>query len=134
MGVETLDHVNIVTDDLAATVAFYRDLLGLDPRDPPAPLEPELIQWLHDAGGRPIFHLVDRVRNARKGGYANKVGGQTGSVDHVALNCTGLEAMRARLDAAGIDYRMSGISGIGLVQLFVRDPNNVLLELNFRGF
>lgn len=133
MGVETLDHVNIVTDDLAATVAFYRDLLGLDPRDPPAPLEPELIQWMYDAGGRPILHLVDRVRNDRKGGYTNKVGGQTGSVDHVALNCTGLEAMRARLDAAGIDYRMSGISGIGLVQLFVRDPNNVLLELNFRG-
>ncbi|WP_066557260.1 VOC family protein [Croceicoccus bisphenolivorans] len=132
MRVETLDHVNIVTGDLAGTVSFYRDVLGLEQRDPPEPLQPDLVQWLCDAGGRPIFHLVDRARMDRKGPYANKLGGQTGSVDHVALNCTGLEEMRARLDARGLDYRVGGVSGISLVQVFVRDPNNVLLELNFR--
>lgn len=133
MPVDALDHVNIVAADLGATVAFYRDMLGLEERDTPSPLDPAQIRWLHDAGGRAIVHAASAARMAGRPGYPARVGRDTGSVDHVAFACSGLEDMRARLDAAAIAYRMSGVAGIGLVQLFVRDPDNVLLELNFRG-
>lgn len=133
MQVDSLDHVNLVARDLSATVAFYRDMLGLAERDPPPPLDPAQIRWLHDAAGRAIVHLASMARMAGRTGYPARVGRDTGSVDHVAFACTGLEEMRARFDAAGIAYRMSGVAGIGVVQLFVCDPDNVQLELNFRG-
>ena len=44
MPVRTLDHVNIVTRDLPGTVEFYRTVMGFTVIDPPAPLEPDLIQ------------------------------------------------------------------------------------------
>ncbi|RVQ66964.1 glyoxalase [Croceicoccus ponticola] len=133
MSVRTLDHVNIVTTDLSGAVAFYRDILGLIPSDPPEPLKPEDIRWLNDAEGRPIVHMVRREFMERREYFVDNVGNPTGSIDHVAFDCDGLDDMKARLDAAGLDYRVSGVSGIRLTQLFVRDPNNVLLELNFRG-
>lgn len=132
MRVDALDHVNLVAADLGATVAFYREMLGLEERDPPSPLDPVLIRWLYDAGGRAIVHAVSTDRMAGRDGFPDRIGRETGSVDHVAFACTGLDDMRARLDAAGISYRMSGVAGIGLVQVFVRDPDNVQLELNFR--
>lgn len=132
MRVDALDHVNIVAADLDASVAFYRDMLGLEPRDPPSPLDPAQIRWLHDAAGRPVLHLVSAARMAGREGDPGRTGRATGSVDHVALACTGLESLRARLDAAGHGYRMTGVAGMGLVRLFLRDRDNVLLELNFR--
>ena len=133
MPVRTLDHVNIVTRDLPGTVDFYRQVMGFTVIDPPAPLEPDLIQWLCDMDGRPILHIVDRRRMVGREGFADRIGEPTGAIDHVALECEGLDEMKARLDAAGLDYRVSGVAGISLTQLFVRDPNGVLLELNFRG-
>lgn len=132
MRVDALDHVNLVAADLGATVAFYREMLGLEERDPPSPLDPSQIRWLHDAGGRAIVHVASAARMAGRPGYPARIGRDTGSVDHVALACSGLEAMRARFDAAAVPYRMSGVAGIGLVQLFACDPDNVQLELNFR--
>ncbi len=41
--------------------------------------------------------------------------------------------MLARLDRLGLAYRCTGVASVGLRQVFVRDPNGVLLELNFRG-
>lgn len=57
MKVNALDHVNIITDDLQGTARFFVDVFGLDVRDAPAPLLPELAQWLYDDSGRAIFHI-----------------------------------------------------------------------------
>ena len=37
----------------------------------------------------------------------------------------------ARLDAAGVDYRMFDVPGRAMKQIFVRDPDGVTIELNF---
>jgi hypothetical protein len=58
---------------------------------------------------------------------------ETGRLHHVALKCTGFEDLRARVQAAGHDLAESTIASIGLRQLFVAEPNGVLLELNFWG-
>lgn len=132
MHVEALDHVNIITDDLDGTAAFYADLLGLERRDAPPPLTPETATWMYDAEGRAIFHInsLDCIR-----AYDREVtpGDLTGALHHVALRLTGYEEMKARLDARGSDYQENLVDAIGLRQIFTADPNNVLLELNFFG-
>jgi catechol 2,3-dioxygenase-like lactoylglutathione lyase family enzyme len=127
--VEALDHVNIITADVEASVRFYARLLGLEPRDGPPPLTHANARWMHDKGGRPILHInsLDCPR-----AFDREVNpGPTGAMHHVALRCSGYQEVQARLDAAGLDYRVNEVPAVGLRQIFVLDPNAVLLELNF---
>jgi catechol 2,3-dioxygenase-like lactoylglutathione lyase family enzyme len=131
MKVNALDHVNIITADLDGTARFYQELFGLERRDGPPPLTPATAQWLYDDAGRAIFHInsLDCVRT-----YDREVApGPTGSIHHVALNCSGYEEMITRLDARGMDRQVNTVAAIGLRQIFAMDPNGVLLELNFFG-
>ena len=131
MRVNALDHINIITADLDGSAKFYADIFGLDRRDGPLPLTPQTTQWMYDEAGRAIVHLnipdvprpFDRVVTP----------GPTGSIHHVALNCSGRAEMVERLDARGLPYQPNDVVSIGLRQLFVMDPNGVLLELNFFG-
>jgi catechol 2,3-dioxygenase-like lactoylglutathione lyase family enzyme len=130
MIVQRLDHVNIITDRLAETARFYAELLDLEERDGPPPLPPHQVRWMYDHAGNAILHLnsVDCPR-----AYERDVvpGAETGAIHHVALRCGDFDAVKARLDARGADYRINDLSSIGLRQIFTADPNNVLLELNF---
>ena len=131
MKVNALDHVNIITSDLDATAQFYAELLDLDRRDGPPPLTPDNAQWMYDDAGRAIMHInsLDCPRT-----YQREVTpGPTGSIHHVALNCSGYDEMMARLGARGLDHQVNLVASIGLRQIFTMDPNGVLLELNFFG-
>lgn len=125
----SLDHINIQTVKLAETVAFYRDVLGLRAGDPPPPLDPADVQWMFTEEGRAIFHL-SRPGTLNAIGDVN-VGADTGAVHHVALACNGHDAMVAKLDRLGLAHRENHVVAIDLKQIFVRDPNGVLLELNY---
>jgi catechol 2,3-dioxygenase-like lactoylglutathione lyase family enzyme len=132
MTVQALDHVNIITDRLDATAEFYVQLLDLERRDAPPPLTPQQATWIYDREDRAIIHInsVDCPRT-----YDREVtpGETTGALHHVALRCENYDAMIARLDARGADYKTNLVAAIGLRQIFTVDPNNVLLELNFFG-
>jgi catechol 2,3-dioxygenase-like lactoylglutathione lyase family enzyme len=132
MRVDALDHVNIITDDLPGTARFYADVFDLDIRDGPPPFTPDQVQWAYDDQGRPILHL-----NAAGAFQAFKrdarPGPATGAVHHVALRCVGHGEMEERLKARGLTYSLNAVTGAGLRQIFVVDPNGVLLELNFFG-
>ncbi len=56
-----------------------------------------------------------------------------GSLDHVAFRGHDAGAAIARLRAHGIAFRENLIRDIGLHQVFVRDPNGIVVEMNFRG-
>ena len=128
MTVKGLDHINIQTRSLATTVRFFVDVLGLRAGDPPPGLDPARIQWMFDASGRPLFHLS---MPGATGTAESEIGRDTGAVHHVALDCQGYEALTTRLDGLGVSYRRLDVVS-GLRQLFLREPNGVLLELNFR--
>ena len=132
MQVNWLDHVNIITDRLDETAEFYRTLLGLERRDAPPPLTPQNAQWLYDTGGKAIMH-INSVDCPRMFDRAVQPGALTGAVHHVALNCSGYAEMIRRIEARELAYQVNLIDAIGLKQIFVADPNNVLLELNFFG-
>ncbi|HVZ30656.1 MAG TPA: VOC family protein [Asticcacaulis sp.] len=131
MHVKNLNHINIQTHDMAKTITFYAELLGLEARDAP-PTSPEDRQWLHSPDGQAVIHL-------NRFGTDNTVprlvipGDPTGAIHHVAFECEGFDEALAFIKSRGMDYGYNEIPRIPLRQLFVADPNNVFLELNFRG-
>lgn len=132
MQVNWLDHVNVITDRLDETAAFYQTLLNLERRDAPPPLTPQNAQWMYDAGGKAIIH-INSVDCPRAFDREVQPGALTGAVHHVALNCSGYEELMTRVEALGTPFQRNTVDAIGLRQIFVSDPNNVLLELNFFG-
>jgi len=117
--IESLDHINIETTDLGKSIRFYSELLGLKIGSRPA-FDVDGA-WLY-ARGEPIIHLV--VRNEVSDG-------PTGAINHVALRARGREEYQRRLDAMGIEYRVVVVPDLNVIQLFIVDPNQVRLELNF---
>lgn len=131
MRVNRLDHINVQTVKLAETVRFYSDVLDLRAGDPPPPLNPAQVQWMFDGDERAIFHL-STPGSLKAVGYINK-GDDTGAVHHVALDCSGHDAMVDRLGQMGLEHKLNHVVAIDLRQIFVRDPNGILLELNYRA-
>jgi catechol 2,3-dioxygenase-like lactoylglutathione lyase family enzyme len=129
MPVESLDHVNIATADLDRSEAFYRELLDLESRAAPPPMTHANARWMCDRAGRAILHLnsLDYHRHFDR----DMSPGPTGALHHVALRCTGHGETLARIERMGLDYRLNEVAAIGLRQIFVHDPDGVLLELNF---
>jgi catechol 2,3-dioxygenase-like lactoylglutathione lyase family enzyme len=132
MQVNALDHVNIVTFDLEGTVAFYEGLLGLKRAESPGAAFGFKGAWMVDALGNAIVHLGLKEPD-RDYGPEHQPGTVTGAVHHVALRCEDFDGAITRLQAMGIAYRASDVATFGLRQIFVTDPNNVNLELNFPG-
>ena len=131
MQVNALDHINIITDKLDETAAFYATLLGLERRDAPPPLTPLNAQWMY-AGAKPIIH-INATDCPRTFDRPVEPGALTGAIHHVALACSGYDEVKARIEAAGGAFKTNTVAAIGLRQIFTPDPNNVLLELNFFG-
>jgi catechol 2,3-dioxygenase-like lactoylglutathione lyase family enzyme len=127
-----LEHLLVLTDDLARSRDFYRDALGLRDGERP-PLEfPG--HWLY-AGDAPCVHLAERgaylahARTLGLGTSSPRVEG-SGVVDHIAFRAQDYEATLGRLTAAGVRPVENTVPGAGIRQLFVTDPNGVTLEIN----
>ena len=133
MPVNGLDHVNIVASDLDATVAFYVALLGFKRQDISV-LEKMGLRgaWLCDETGAPIIHVQGFTEGRHKHNDAGP-DTPTGAIDHVALRCEGFAGMLARLGEMGIEHKVNDRQYGDLRQIFVRDPDNVQLELNYHN-
>jgi catechol 2,3-dioxygenase-like lactoylglutathione lyase family enzyme len=134
MAIKSIDHANIRCADLGATVAFYRDVLGMAATVPPGLTSIEQGAWLLDDSGRAVIHLGPKnVPYPIDDDQPAASRPDTGNLHHVALSCSGFEALRASVVATGLTVRETSIESLGLRQLFVTEPNGVLLELNFWG-
>jgi catechol 2,3-dioxygenase-like lactoylglutathione lyase family enzyme len=116
-----MDHFTILTEDVAATVAFYGDILDLQAGPRPPFNFPGA--WLY-GGGRPILHVV--------GGRPLPEDPQ-GVLDHMAFSAAGLRDTIQRLTARGVRYDLQHLPGSSLWQLFFFDPSGARVELDFRG-
>ena len=142
--IKQLDHCNIRTFKIGETVRFYCDLLGLRDGDFPGPRA--MGAWLYDTTDRPVLHLIaidpanpdealDRIRERLDGlGAALDADNLTGSgaVDHIAFECVDYDDQVVRIQGRGLPFRTSEVPSIALRQIFVNDPNGVVVELNFR--
>jgi catechol 2,3-dioxygenase-like lactoylglutathione lyase family enzyme len=133
LGVQALEHVTIRCAQLQRTRDFYVDLLGLSEGERPA--FPFRGHWLY-LGGIPVVHLVEASDSAGAWGreiVIPQAENGTGSFDHVAFRGDDFAAMRERLQKAGMTFRERVVPGGALSQLFVPDPEGVLVEINFRN-
>lgn len=124
MSVGVLDHFNIRTRDLRGTVRFYEDILGLENGARPNFAFPGA--WLYSEG-RAVVHLVDisPTDEAQKP--------DSGVVHHVAFISRDFAGMKKRLQAKGVEFEARQVPGGELWQIFIRDPNGVMIELNYEA-
>ncbi|GAP37684.1 putative dioxygenase [Piscinibacter sakaiensis] len=127
------------TVDLAASRRFYEEVLGLVAG--PRPDFPFPGHWMYQGDlGNPahaVVHLIGLDAQAPAGlaGYLGARDAGTlrgsGAVDHIAFFADGLAAMRRHLAGLGIACRERSVPGLGLHQLFLDDPDGIVIELNY---
>ena len=122
MSIGVLDHFNIRTRKLADTVRFYEDILGLEKGARPNFAFPGA--WMYSEG-KAVVHLVDISPTEER----QKP--DSGVVHHVAFVSRGFAAMKARLQSNGMTFDSRQVPGGDLWQIFVNDPNGVMIELNY---
>jgi len=122
MSVGVLDHYNVSTRKLGDTVRFYEQILGLVNGPRPAFDFPGA--WLYSEG-HPVLHLNDISPTDRPQAP------NSGVIDHIAFGSRGFEAMKQHLTRAGVPFRVNQVPNSRRWQIFLTDPNNVLIELNF---
>jgi catechol 2,3-dioxygenase-like lactoylglutathione lyase family enzyme len=103
-------------------VRFYEEALGLvnGPRPPfdfPG-------AWLYSEG-HPVLHLND-ISPTDKPQRPD-----SGVIDHIAFGSRGFEAIKQHLTRKGVPFRANEVPNSTRRQIFLTDPNNVLIELNF---
>ena len=117
-----MNHFTIVAEDERKTLDFYVGLLGLNVGHRPDLGFPGA--WLYAGGTQAVLHMYfERPMPATR----------TGVIDHLAFTATGLKAVKARFDAAGIAYDLRRQAGAGTWQLFSVDPNGAKVELDFEA-
>jgi catechol 2,3-dioxygenase-like lactoylglutathione lyase family enzyme len=112
-----LQHVSIPmpADRHDAARAFYGRLLGLEERDVPPKLDPSELIWFR-VGDELELHLFDSDETPR-------------ASPHFCLRVdAGLDELRARLEAAGVDVRDTQ-EIVGRPRFMCRDPFGNLVEL-----
>lgn len=115
----SLLHASLLVADLPRARAFYEGILGLSP----SPARPEMSVagvW-YDVGQGQI-HLINLPNPDPLEGRP----GHGGRDQHTALGVADWQALRAKLDGAGLPYTLSRS---GRRALFVRDPDGNALEL-----
>lgn len=134
MPLTRLEHYLVLSDDIDATRDFYRDVLGMTEG-----FRPELDfpgYWLY-LGDVPCIHIAEwqsyEVWTRKVGIPISSRAAATGPVDHIAFNGSGFDGMRERLIARNLPFSENSLDEIGLKQMFLKDPNGVPIEINFRN-
>lgn len=135
----TLNHYSIRTTDLKSSVDFYAQVLGLTVG--PRPEFPFPGAWMyrgdHADYANAVVHIIGMQVQAGDG-LQDYLGERdaasldgSGAIDHVAFNADGLGTMLAHLDSSAVPYRQRTVPGIGLHQVFLHDPQGIMIELNY---
>ena len=124
MALVDINHVAIRTLDLDKTNKFYTEVLGMKlAKRPPFDFPGS---WL--SIGNTMFHVMAGNAAYDTEGKFRPVGG---CVDHISISAEGFDDFAGRFTKHGLDWREFAVPEADIVQLFVRDPNGILIELNF---
>lgn len=123
MGILSIAHINlrVSPDQIRDVRDFYCKVLGLT--EGWRPSFASRGYWLY-AADTPIVHLVETSP-----GESAHV--RAGAIDHVALQCADFEGTISRLQECGISFKTSRVPDVGDIQLMLKDPVGVGVELTF---
>ena len=125
MPIDSLNHVNVCTDDIEGTKDFYVDVIGLQVGFRPPFDEPGY--WLY-TGENMMIHLSPSEPDSQARSHPDYKGN---GVDHLGIFASGLAEMKERLERLGVSYYTNMVGNGQIVQVVVYDPNGVMLELGY---
>ena len=137
MPITALNHFLLVSKNLERTKDFYCRVLGFEV----AKERPDFGfpgYWLK-ANGEISVHLASQVPNKIRDSFLLKRHPRgttgTGQVDHIAFLAKDAEGVRNRIQKNRIEmhYRSFPDAEPPLFQIFLKDPDQVTIELNFLG-
>ncbi len=121
MDIDTIDHVNVESDDVDRSAKFYRDVIGLS--EGPRPEFDRPGYWMY-AGDKPVVHIIATAPDNQM-----LTGSKDASISHFALQIKNYQGARDHLDALGIPYETNDVPDTKIRQLFLEDPEGVMIEL-----
>lgn len=114
------DHVNLRTAQLETMIAWYGDILGMQPGKRPDFDFPGA--WLY-LGDQALVHLV--------GVGSKPAAGRDLTLEHFALRATGLRHFLEKLEARNIDHTVDRVPGFPVVQVNIHDPDGNHIHVDF---
>ena len=134
MPLTEINHYLIVSKDLERSKDFYRDVLGLELAERPDFGFPGY--WMK-IGNDICVHLASKEPNEIRDKFLLKQHGPdvhgSGSVDHIAFLAQDPRAVRTRIQQNGVDMHFRSFPDAKLFQIFLKDPDDITIELNFLG-
>jgi len=134
MPITELNHYLLVAKNLEKTRKFYQNVLGLKRAARPDFGFPGY--WLK-AGGDICVHLASQAPNRIRDQFLLKKHPRgtrgSGSVDHIAFLAKKPEEVRRRIQKHKVTMHYRSFPDAKLFQIFLKDPDDVTIELNFFG-
>jgi len=134
MPITELNHYLLVAKDLEKTREFYQKVLGLELAERPDFGFPGY--WLK-TGEDICVHLASQAPNKIRDQFLLKKHAKgtrgSGSVDHIAFLAKDPEEVRQRIQKHKIEMHYRSFPDAKLFQIFLKDPDDVTIELNFLG-
>jgi catechol 2,3-dioxygenase-like lactoylglutathione lyase family enzyme len=134
MPLSHIEHFLVAADDIDATRDWYARVLGM--QSGPHPDFGFPVHWMY-VNGVDVVHIGPSAKQAGEiqkqylGRTSQASVKGTGAVDHIAFRATGLRAMLEHLKREGIACSQRRANGQALFQLFLFDPNDIKIELNY---
>lgn len=134
MPITELNHYLLVAKNLEKTKKFYQKVLGLKVAERPDFGFPGY--WL-EANGDICVHLASQAPNRIRDQFLLKKHPKglkgSGTVDHIAFLAKEPEEVRKRIQKNRVKMHYRSFPDAKLFQIFLKDPDDVTIELNFLG-
>ena len=135
MPITALNHFLLVSKNLERTKDFYCRVLGFEV----AKERPDFGfpgYWLK-ANGEISVHLASQLPNKIRDQFLLKKHPRgtagSGQVDHIAFLAKDAEGVRNRIQKNKVEMHFRSFPDAKLFQIFLKDPDDVTIELNFLG-
>jgi len=134
MPLTGLNHFLVVSKNLERSKKFYQDVLGMQLAERPDFGFPGY--WLK-LGEAICVHLASQEANQIRDTFLLKKHPKgttgSGSVDHIAFLAQDPYDVRGRIEKNKVAMHFRSFPDAKLFQIFLKDPDDVTIELNFLG-
>lgn len=134
MPLTELNHYFVRVRDLERSRSFYCEVLGFSLM--PRPDLPFPGYWL-GVNGKVQVHMgpdgIDDEAHHYYGTSRRSARDNAGVIDHIAFQGSDPDTLAMHLEQRGVAMRSRYLGEIQLLQIFVADPDGLMIELNFPG-